>query len=358
MGVGRYWWFPADKGCIYVEPPLPPNTPAGAPPAEWRVLRGPEEVAIVQQALREDKGVRETELAKGLRKVQEKMMSAGAGSLNPGLFSGPEGGKQGLYQAEVEALAAAQQEARNVAELLEEEQRRAMEEVQPGWEEAALRRTLDCEELGQLLLSFEHAITVTIAPSKRLRNQHSALLFPAQPAPAANPSELGAGEGGDGAMVVEGGAGGGGGAGGVEDGGAPGEGEKLTAAQQGWLTEGSEFVGRKTRRLVKGDDGKPAGHANGRIVGWLPADISDFVCKETGLPAALWRVEFDDEDIGEEDLELHEVEAAVAAYEALSAALSSSSRPVLKTEVPPPLPLAAARACGLRSGGLLRKLYR
>lgn len=43
----------------------------------------------------------------------------------------------------------------------------------------------------------------------------------------------------------------------------------------------------QVRRMVLGEDRKPAGAANGKITGWLPAHISDFYCKETGQPAAV-----------------------------------------------------------------------
>jgi hypothetical protein len=46
-------------------------------------------------------------------------------------------------------------------------------------------------------------------------------------------------------------------------------------------------MGMQVRRSVLGEDGKPAGSANGIIIGWLPAHLSDFFSKETGQKAAV-----------------------------------------------------------------------
>ena len=88
-----------------------------------------------------------------------------------------------------------------------------------------------------------------------------------------------------------------------------------TSAEQEseWRTEGSAFVGRGILRTVQDDDGQP-GEGWGKIKGWLSSDESDFV-NERGEPAALWHVVFDDQSLGEEDLEEHEVKAAVIAWE-------------------------------------------
>ena len=80
-----------------------------------------------------------------------------------------------------------------------------------------------------------------------------------------------------------------------------------------WRTEGSAYVGRGILRTVVDDDGQ-LGEGWGKITGWLSADESDFV-NEQGNPAALWHVVFDDASLGEEDLEEHEVKAAVIAWE-------------------------------------------
>jgi len=52
---------------------------------------------------------------------------------------------------------------------------------------------------------------------------------------------------------------------------------------------------------------------SGRVVGWLPADVSDFVSDATSAPAPLWRAKLDDKSLTSQDLEEHEVRAAVKA---------------------------------------------
>ena len=54
--------------------------------------------------------------------------------------------------------------------------------------------------------------------------------------------------------------------------------------------------------------------ADATVSGFLPARFSNFVSEFTKLPAALWRVRYDSADIGEEDLELVELEDAMRAY--------------------------------------------
>ena len=83
-------------------------------------------------------------------------------------------------------------------------------------------------------------------------------------------------------------------------------------AESEWRTEGSAYVGRGILRTVQ-DDGQLS-EGWGKITGWLSAAESDFV-NDDGTPAALWHVVFDDVALGEEDLEEHEVKAAVIAWE-------------------------------------------
>ena len=83
-----------------------------------------------------------------------------------------------------------------------------------------------------------------------------------------------------------------------------------------WYTNGSSFVGRLARRSILNEWGETEGGANGRVVGWLPSDQSDYVSVQTHRPAPLWHMIYDDEEeLGEEDLEDYEVIEAVAAYE-------------------------------------------
>ena len=64
--------------------------------------------------------------------------------------------------------------------------------------------------------------------------------------------------------------------------------------QLNWLVDGSPYVGKRVRRSVLGEDGDEIGYAKGNIVGWLPAEKSDFNCPKTGEPAPLWHLVYDE----------------------------------------------------------------
>ena len=76
-----------------------------------------------------------------------------------------------------------------------------------------------------------------------------------------------------------------------------------------WRVEGSEYVGRKVKLVY--DHGRKTGVTIGVVVGWVPAEENRDSEEEEGL--ALWHVRHEDGD--EEDLEEHEVTAAIEAYE-------------------------------------------
>jgi hypothetical protein len=81
-----------------------------------------------------------------------------------------------------------------------------------------------------------------------------------------------------------------------------------------WMVEGNEYVGRRVRRSLREDD-KIVGGADGEIVGWLPAEKADYISDITHVPVALWHVLYDDEALGEEDLEEFEVREAIDSFE-------------------------------------------
>eukprot|EP00960_Hanusia_phi_P029264 747862-Hanusia_phi.AAC.9 len=305
----KYWWFPSDKHCLYIEPPPPSsaqeppmsprseqdikgiNSPARNP-VEWRMWVGGDVIGSILDKLY-DKGVRESELKKSLLKVRDKMGPGGVTQTVVFDNLGDTGSSQlGALAAETEAFAAAHQEAKNVAEIMDQEQLRLLKEEMEDWE-AMLQEPGECSNLARLLLAMEDAIFTSHAPVKKSR-QATVQMQTNQDMQASE------------AMATE--------AADVENG-------------QGALPEWSkdnEFVGKRVRRNVKGDDGKPAGQANGTVIGFLPKEISDFVSKDTNQPAALWRISFDDEDIGEEDLEEFEIVNAIQAYEKLQADLRLS----------------------------------
>ena len=72
-----------------------------------------------------------------------------------------------------------------------------------------------------------------------------------------------------------------------------------------WRTEGHEFIDKRIRRPIKGSFGRVVNWSAAKIVGWLPADESDYKSEKTGEPAALWHVLWSDG--AEEDLEEWEV---------------------------------------------------
>lgn len=78
-----------------------------------------------------------------------------------------------------------------------------------------------------------------------------------------------------------------------------------------WQTEGSGYIGRGVIREVTENDGRVY-DGEGRVTGWLPANESDFM-DEHGCPAALWLVDFEDDDLGSEELEEHEIKEALIA---------------------------------------------
>ena len=87
-----------------------------------------------------------------------------------------------------------------------------------------------------------------------------------------------------------------------------------------WLRQGHAFIGKRVRRRIL--DAEQAGqtaasNVDGTVVGWLPAHMSNyFKDDDPAQPAALWRVQYDDPAIGQEDLEESEVTDAAATYSA------------------------------------------
>ena len=83
------------------------------------------------------------------------------------------------------------------------------------------------------------------------------------------------------------------------------------ATQTKWRSDGSEYLGKRVRRYVYDSSQRPIDCADGVVVGWLDNDESDFFPDGSNVPAALWRVQYDDTRIGSEDLEEYEVKEAM-----------------------------------------------
>jgi len=80
-------------------------------------------------------------------------------------------------------------------------------------------------------------------------------------------------------------------------------------------TEGSDYIGKKVRRYIFNPRGKICDAADGVVVGWLSKEESQFETEDSTeqqpIYAPLWHMKYDDTQLGEEDLEEHEVEEAV-----------------------------------------------
>ena len=76
-----------------------------------------------------------------------------------------------------------------------------------------------------------------------------------------------------------------------------------------WRTEGHEYIDKRIRRPIKGAFGRIVTYSEARIVGWLPAEESDYT-NQAGEAAALWHLLWNDG--AEEDLEEWEVQESLA----------------------------------------------
>ena len=77
-------------------------------------------------------------------------------------------------------------------------------------------------------------------------------------------------------------------------------------------TSGSQYIRLRVRRKI--DEGKSERFVDGTVEKWLSAQESDFTSDLTNSPAALWHIVFDDKNIGEEDMEEHELKVAILTH--------------------------------------------
>jgi len=93
-----------------------------------------------------------------------------------------------------------------------------------------------------------------------------------------------------------------------------------------WLVAGSDYLKKRVRKAVASlDGGKHV--VNATISGWLPPEQSNFFPDPaTQVPVALWRILFDDETIGAEDLEEAEVIEYMEAYDVWKSAEDAKKR--------------------------------
>jgi hypothetical protein len=301
----KYWWFPADAATLYVEPPMPSSGKDIPDPAnyslEWRMWRGAEAMSKVAECLC-DKGLRESELKAGILKIVEKLDPEQVQStVRPQLKLQESLDDQLKFY---DSFQFALQEAKNIHEVFNPEQQRILSKECPGWEEI-MANPLNCDHMAQLLLNLEHAVDETMAQTKRTKRDTVASRSRAD-ASAAPSSE----NGGSDADVQ-----------------MPGANGVSSDLPEEWHRFSHPYINQRVRRNVMGEDLTHAGKANGVIVGYLPKEVSDFKSKQTNLDAALWKLKFDDPDIGNgyEDLEEYEVRQAILDYEKMQASLQSAA---------------------------------
>ena len=301
----KYWWFPADAATLYVEPPMPSSGKDLPDPSnyslEWRMWFGAEAMTKVAECLC-DKGVRESELKAGILKIVEKLDAEQVKStVRPQLKLQASSDDQLKFY---DSFQFAHQETKNIHEVFSAEQQRIFSKELAGWEKI-MENPLDCDQMAKLLLNLEHAVDESLAHTKRTKGNAAASRSRADASAAPAAQNGGSDAGGE----VSG-----------ANGGSTDLGEE-------WHRFPHPYIGKRVRRNVMGEDLTHAGKANGIIVGYLPAEISDFKSKQTNLDAALWKLKFEDPDIGNgyEDLEEYEVKQAMLDYEKMQASLQSAA---------------------------------
>jgi hypothetical protein len=91
---------------------------------------------------------------------------------------------------------------------------------------------------------------------------------------------------------------------------APGEADVMDDDE--WRVEGSAYLRRWVVRFFPTPGDRSTGAAGiilpfgARVQGWLPREVSGFE-DDAGVAQALWRLHFDNRDVGEEDVEEHEL---------------------------------------------------
>ena len=97
--------------------------------------------------------------------------------------------------------------------------------------------------------------------------------------------------------------------------------------QPQWSTHGNEFIGKRVRRTyVDASNGTTVERSvDATVRSWMSAAHSNYVSEKTQQAAALWLVVYDDAEIGEEELELSEVQEALLEFQAQAASAASAS---------------------------------
>ena len=80
---------------------------------------------------------------------------------------------------------------------------------------------------------------------------------------------------------------------------------------QEWRTNGSDWIGQRVRRTYLDSQTNLPRSVDGTVISWMGAEFTNYISEKTGKAAALWMVKYDDEAVGEEELEASEVEEAL-----------------------------------------------
>jgi len=108
--------------------------------------------------------------------------------------------------------------------------------------------------------------------------------------------------------------------------------------QPQWSTHGNEFIGKRVRRTyVDASNGTTVERSvDATVRSWMSAAHSNYVSEKTQQAAALWLVVYDDAEIGEEELELSEVQEALLEFQAQAASAASASSATATTAAAAP----------------------
>ena len=296
----KYWWFPCDPATLYVEPAMPSTGKIKPDPVnfslEWRMWCGAEAMKKLADCLCEQ-GVRESELKAGILKIIER--------LTPEQTQSTVRDQLKLVGVDhvakdVDYFSVVSQEARNIHEILNEDQRRTLAKDLPGCD-MIMESALDFVEMPKLLQHLESVVHESLVHHKRTKRDSSTLRVQTDSASTIVDGRIAAMD--------------------------PVKREDLANDLPEEWQNHNVHITKRVRRNVLADDGTHACKANGTIVGYIPKEKSDFKSKQTQQDAALWRLKFDDPDIGFgfEDIEEFEVLQAIQDYEKMQASLHSAA---------------------------------
>jgi hypothetical protein len=264
---------------------------------EWRKWCGAEAMKKLADCLCEQ-GVRESELKAGILKIIER--------LTPEQTQSTVRDQLKLVGVDhvakdVDYFSVVSQEARNIHEILNEDQRRTLAKDLPGCD-MIMESALDFVEMPKLLQHLENVVHESLVHNKRKKRDSSTIRVQTDSASTIVDGRIAAMD----PVKRE---------------------DLLNDLPEEWQNH-NVHISKRVRLNVFADDGTHAGKANGTIVGYIPKEKSDFKSKHTQQDAALWRLKFDDIQFtgeGFQDIEEFEVLQAIQDYEKMQASLHSAA---------------------------------